>query len=211
MFEVLQQADDYQLLSDEERRVAIGLAYDDDSRDEELEAMGLRVAARITSACAVAIDGIVQPTLRLERVRDTFRLKSGQAALYLSRRPVMSISGLTEDGVVLTEGADFEINVTTGKVTRLRSDTETCWSCAKVVVEYDAGYEIVPDALKAIAAQLLATYWDTRGIDPMEKSLNIPGVIATERWVDSGADGQLPTELMTALIDGGFVNRLMVG
>lgn len=208
-FEVLQQAEDLQLLDVVELRLAAGLAYDDVSVDEDLLAFGLRAAARIASSCMVAKDGVIPPTLRLERLRDTFRLKSPQVSLHLSRRALDEIVSLTEDGVALSSEADFEVDAG-GRLVRLHNDVEACWSCSKVIIEYYAGYEVVPDALKAVTSQLVAKYWSDRGADRSEKSLNIPGLIATERWVDATADNEMPADLMQALVDGGFVDRAMV-
>jgi hypothetical protein len=44
----------------------------------------------------------------------------------------------------------------------------------------------------------------------MEKSLDIPDVISVQRWVDAGADAQMPAAIMNALIAGGYVYRTMV-
>lgn len=211
MFQIIQAADDLNLLTIEELRVAVGLSSTDGSQDQALEVLGLRVAARIAAACVVPSDGVKPPTLRLEGITETFRLNGAKASLSLSRRPVEGITSLSEDGTTLTQDVDFEVNAATGKLTRLVNDVESLWTCSKVVVEYDAGYDVVPDALKAVAAELAGTYWADRGADPMEKRLDIPGVISTERWVDRDADSQIPGDLMRSLIDGGFVNRLMVG
>lgn len=210
MFQVLTPASDLNLLSIEELRVAIGLASDDTTQDAKLETLGKRVSSMIASACMVVRDGVSPPTLLLEGCLDTFRLKCSQSALYLSRRPISQMVSVTVAGTLLTEDVDYEVEPATGKLIRLSGDNETCWQAGKTVVEYDAGFDGAPDDIKAIAAQLAGGYWADDGIDPMEKSVSIPGVIDVQRWVDAGADPQMPKDIFDALVSGGYVNRAMV-
>lgn len=210
MFQVIQPADDLNLLTIEELRVAVGLASDDTSQDDKLETLGKRVSAMIASSCMVVKDGVNPPTLLSEGCVDTYRLKCSQQAIYLSRRPVYQVVSVTVAGAVLTQDVDYEVDPASGKLTRLCGDEESWWQTGKTVVEYVAGFETVPEDLKALAAQLAGGYWTDDGVDPMEKSLNIPGVVSIERWVDANADPQMPKEIMDGLIAGGYVNRTMV-
>lgn len=210
MFEVTAPAGDLNLLTIEELRVAVGLASDDDAQDARLETLGKRVSSMISAACLVVRDGSSPPTLLLEGCRDTFRLKCSQSFLQLSRKPVYQMVSVTAGGSLLVQDVDYEVDIASGKLIRLSGDSETCWAACKTVVEYDAGLDPVPEDLKAIAAQLAGGYWADDGADPMEKKLSIPGVIDIERWVDAGADSQMPADIMQRLIDGGYVNRAMV-
>lgn len=210
MFEVTSTAADLNLLTLEELRVAVGLASDDDSQDEKLETLGKRVSSMITAACQVAKDGINPPTLLLEGCTESFRLKSSQAALYLSRRPVYQMISVTEAGTALDQDVHYEVEPASGKLTRLSGDDVACWPAGRIVVEYDAGFSVVPEDLKAIAAQLAGGYWADDGIDPMEKRLKVDGVVELERWVDADANPQMPKDIIQALLDGGYVNRTMV-
>lgn len=210
MLQVVTPAADLSLLTLEELRLAVGLESDDDSQDEKLEPLGERVSAMITAACRVVSDGTNPPTLMQEGVVDTFRLTSTNRFLFLSRRPVAQVMSVIEADVTLTEDLDFEVDPGSGKLIRLSNGDLSVWSCGKIVVEYDGGYETVPADLKAIAQQLAGGYWADEGVDPMEKSFSIPGVMSSERWVDTEADPQMPREIMNALTAGGYVNRAMV-
>lgn len=210
MFEVTAPAADINLLTLEELRAAVGLASGDDSQDEKLETLGKRVSSMITAACRVAKDGSNPPTLLLEGCTESFRLKCSQPALYLSRRPVYQMISVTEAGTALDQDVHYEVELASGKLTRLSGDDVTCWPAGRIVIEYDAGYATVPEDLKAIAAQLAGGYWADDGVDPMEKRLSIPGIVDIERWVDADANPQMPSDVMQALIDGGYVNRVMV-
>jgi hypothetical protein len=210
MLEVIVPADDLNLLTIEELRTAVGLAIDDPSQDEKLEPLGLRVAAMIAATCNVPSDGVSPPTLPNEDLKETLRITSSTATITLSRRPIGAITSLVSAGSALTRDVDYEVDSASGQLLRLYNDQPSCWACGKLVIEYDAGFETVPDGLKAIAAQLAGGYWADDGVDPMEKSLDIPDVIATTRWVDAGADPQMPADILNALIQGGYVNRALV-
>ncbi|MET4482987.1 hypothetical protein [Bradyrhizobium sp. F1.13.3] len=210
MFQVLTPADDLNLLTIKELRAAAGLLSTDGTKDSRLRALGARVSAMIAGACNLARDGVNPPTLMLEGCRDTFRVESPRSGLFLSRKFVSSVASVTVAGSSLTRDVDYELDAAGGKLTRLCGDNVSCWASGKIVVEYDAGFEEVPEDLKAIAAQLAGGYWADDGVDPMEKSLTIPGIIAVERWVDASADPQMPKDILNALISGGYVNRAMV-
>lgn len=211
MIQVVVPADDLNLLTIEEWRVAVGLAPDDDSQDESVEALGLRVSAMIASACRVAKDGVNPPTLLLESLNESIRVTDCiTKTIKLARKPVAAVISVTERDVTLTPDTDFEFDGAEGTVTRLCSGDVSTWAEGKLVIEYDAGFDPVPDDLKALAAQLAGGYWADAGVDPQQKRLEIPGVIVSERWVDTGADLQMPADILNSLVAGGYVTRDMV-
>src|ERR1051326_4761510 len=98
MLQVIVPAGDLNLLTIEELRLAVGLSLDDDSQDEKLQELGLRVSSMISAACCVAKDGVSPPTLLNEDLTETFRLVSETRNLFLSRRPVGAVTSVTEAG-----------------------------------------------------------------------------------------------------------------
>lgn len=206
MFTVVTPNTDRTLLTIQELRIAVGLASDDASQDSKLTTLGDRVSSMITGACKITADGATPPTMRSEAVQDDFRLRANQSSLVLSRRPVTAITSIIADDETLLV-TDYEIDKRAGIVRRLWETSRCSWSSLYVVINYTAGWATVPADLKAIAAQLAGGYWLDDGVDPMEKSFTIPGVITTERWVDSSADAQMPKEIMAALERGGYVNH----
>lgn len=202
--------DDRSLLSAAELRLAIGLASADASQDAALTPLGLRVSAVITKACRVASAGVVPPNLRLETVTETFRPDRGhsrsECPLILARRPIVIINSVIENGTTL-DATGYEIDAGSGLLWRLSNDCRTCWAAhGKIVIDYDAGWEDVPDDLKRIASELVSAYYLQSGSDQSEKRLSIPGLIDSERWVDVTSDAELPDDLMAALYRGGYVN-----
>jgi len=151
MLTIATPALDLILLTLAEARAAVGVT--DSSQDAQLEILRKRVSAAITAACRVASAGATPPTLRLEVVSDTYRLKSRHEALILSRRPVVTVSSVVEDGTTLA-ATDYEVDASAGLLKRLSGDEYTCWSCGKIVVAYSAGWETVPEDLKEAASKL---------------------------------------------------------
>lgn len=211
MLLVTDPADDLQLLSTEELRLAAGLESSDSSQDTALAALGLRAAGALAAACNIAragyastispaITGAAPLTLKLETLSETFRLRSEQRTLYLARRPVGQVVSITASGDTV---AEYDLDVIEGALVKLTSDDPCNWPCGKTVVVYEAGYETIPDDLKGFASQLVGMYY-TSGDDPNEKRVSIPGVIERERWVDKEADGIVPDDILAALLRAGY-------
>ncbi len=203
------------LLTVAEARLALGLT--DGSRDADLTRMIARVSAGIYRACNLRTDGINPPSLLSEDITETFRLECMKpGALQLSRRRVSEVTTLTEAGAEITIDTDYEIDRASGQLLRLGS-TEAfgCWPSGKIVVEYSAGFETIPDDLKLAAETWLRVLWrdayQTPGnvSDPFEKVREIPGVIRTERWISQMTVNQmvslLPPEVESILYDGGYI------
>jgi hypothetical protein len=102
---------DRSLLTLAELRAAAGAT--DGSQDAVLTPLGNYVAAMITKACNVARAGAIPPTLRLETVSETFRLKSQQSSLVLARRPVVSFTSVTISSSE-SDTSDYEYDAAAG-------------------------------------------------------------------------------------------------
>jgi len=101
MLIVTEPAEDLQLLTEEELRVAAGLEPDDDSQDEALAILGLRAAAALAAACGVAkagyhaslapLRGAAPRTLHAETLVESMRVRPGYqyGSLFLARWPVL--------------------------------------------------------------------------------------------------------------------------
>lgn len=185
-FTVTSPAASRDLLTIEDIRQAIPGASAED--DETVEALGLAVADLVSRACRVTGDGSHVPTLLSETIVQTFRLKSTQRALYLARRFVSSISSVVVDGVTLATDA-YEVEASTGILTRLEDDAPVCWDCGKVVVTYVAGLATVPGDLRLAAQAALREQWSAFQRDPLLRSESVDGVGTFTYWVNTGAGG----------------------
>ena len=93
------------------------------------------------------------------------------------RKPI-AITTVTENGVDLTEGVDFVLEVG-ALLYRLMADARIPWSFGKIVVVYEGGYDlsssIPPDLEKAAIEQVKYAY-QTRRRDMALKSETIPDI-----------------------------------
>lgn len=195
---------DRSLLSIAALRSAAGIA--DNSKDEELTALGRYVSAVITKACKVAVQNGVPPTLRLETVTQTTRFDARREHLVLLRSPVIEVASLTEDGAALSETTDFRIE--NGMLRRLSGAGVSCWAHgADIVITYSAGWSTVPDDLEFAARKFVAEEYQSGGRDRLLKSKTTEGVSSYEWWVDPTKDRVIPADVMSILEDGGYVNR----
>lgn len=209
--------DDLQLLTDEELRVAAGLEPDDTSQDAKLATWGLQAAAALAGACGIAragydasllpLRGEAPVTFKAETVVQTFRIRNGnqRPKLLFARWPVLAITSVTVDTTELAVD-DYEIDIPAASLTRVSGNSTLCWPCGRVIVEYDAGYDDpVPTDLKGYAARLVGLYHQTGGADLSERSIDIPGVIKVERWVDTTAtDFLVPEDILAGLYRDGY-------
>jgi hypothetical protein len=208
---VTEAEDNLQLLSAAELRVAAGLASDDTSQDAALATQGLRAAAALASACGVARAGYSDDvgeaprTLKLETLSQTFRVKHNNQTdtLFLARWPVGEIVSVTAGSTLLTSD-DYEVDVPEAALIRVSGDSTLYWPAGRITVEYSAGYETIPADLKSYASRLVSLYYQNDGEDPNEKSVDIPGVIKIDRWVDTATDSIVPDDIIAGLTRDGF-------
>lgn len=201
MFSVVTPAGSRALLSEEELRVAVGLADDDTSQDTRLAQLGARVSDAIARHCRVADDGVNPPTLLSEVCTDTIWLEGPRESLVLSRRFVSAVAAVTENGVGLGSGG-YEINAAAGTLQRIQSDRPVCWSGAKVIVQYTAGFATPPEDLKQAAELFLRQLSSLTTRDPHVRRERVDNVSETEFWVGSidAANGSAVSSDVAALL-----------
>lgn len=212
-FNVITAATDLTLLSLAEMRAAVG--QKNNNRDADVQRAASRVAGAITAACKLAADGATPPTLRLETVQDAFRLNrrwnrrdhsDTQEKLILSRRPIVKINSIVEAGITLDPTSDIEVRGAEGALIRLIDDKPAQWARDKIVVNYDAGWAVVPDGLKRAAEELMTFYWSEGFKDPLLRSINVPGVVEKQYWIGSPSDPAIPQSVLDKL--GPYINPL---
>lgn len=179
-------ANDLALLSIEELRATAGVS--DDSRDIELTALGLSIAASIMSECNIAVGIGGEPTLLQETLSETFYSPRG-CELILSRRHNVAIASVTEDDALLVVNDDYLVNPESGLLSRQSSAYPSHWCARTVVVVYQAGFATVPADLKQAATDFFRATLAERSRDPFVKSKSVeaPGILSesTDYWVGS--------------------------
>lgn len=192
MLTVTSPAADPNLLSDVEMRAAVGVTGS--GSDAALLILNGRVSRAIAAHCRVASAGIAVPTLRQETLTETFRTGMSREKLVLSRRPIVSVTSIVEDGETLT-GSDYEIDASSGTLTRLEDDEPACWSWSKIVVVYVAGWATVPDDIKLAASKLASEIYTVGTRDPNLKKVEVVGVDSREYWVAPSSDPLVSQEV----------------
>lgn len=192
MLSVTTAAGDPNLLSVEEMRAAVGVTGS--GSDAALLILNGRVSRAIAAHCRVASAGIAVPTLRQETLTETFRTGMSREKVILSRRPIVSVTSIVEDGETLTS-ADYEIDASSGILTRLEDDEPACWSWSKIVVVYVAGWSVVPDDLKLAASKLASEIYTVGTRDPNLKRIKTDGVDEVEYWIGPATDPLVSQEI----------------
>lgn len=135
-----------------------------------------------------------------ETVSETMRCVS-RSTMSLNRYPVASITSLTADGTVLTQGTDFEADLVSGRLWRLSGKSRIAWSYEEVVIVYVAGYDLLgelPHELERAAIDLVKGLYFAKTRDPAVRSIEIPGVISKVYWAGEDTD-PLPPSVESAL------------
>jgi hypothetical protein len=118
---------------------------------------------------------------------DSFRVSlSADAPLMPSRRPIVTISEVIEEGTTLIE-TDYEYDEITGFLWKLDSSQErSWWSAGKTVVSYVGGYELLttlPRDIERAVLILIKESWFALSRDPRARAETVDGIGRTELWV----------------------------
>jgi hypothetical protein len=194
LLEILTAAQDKSLLTIEEWRAAVGVS--DNSRDEDVQRLADAVDIAILNECRIEGVGATPPTLRLETVKEIFRIGGKRVMLPLARRPIVAVESVMVGTTALT-AADYEVDQTI--LFRLCGDFRSVWECAKVTVVYQAGWDVVPGDLKLAARKLAQMAWSEDGRDPNLKRVRVEGISEREYWVPPSSDPLFPTDVVDLL------------
>jgi hypothetical protein len=193
-------------------RVAAGLASSDASRDAELTDLCKRISAEIVEACRIAVGEGAEPTLRKEKLTETF---SGcwDDVLILSRRHNVTITSVEENGTAVSIDSRG-LRSEAGLLERWVNGCRSRWTASETVVVYEAGFETSPPSLVGVVTDLARIRLSQASVDPLVKSTRVEvadiDTVQTDRWVGSvpgtGETG-LPTEIMARLAR--FINPVV--
>jgi hypothetical protein len=204
ILKVITPATGLQLLTPEELRVAAGLAAGDVSQDADLAALGLKVAAAITSECNVAVGAGAEPTLLRETLQETIFQPCGDF-IFLSRRHDIEVLDIAVDGTSVSLPEDIDIDPEAGIICRLSGTVSFRWSAARVAITYKAGFEEAPGDLKIAATDFFRLRWMDSTRDPSLKSERTEivdvEVVQREYWVGS-VPGQSASTVVPDIVAG---------
>lgn len=154
--------------------------------------------ARLTEYIHQASDAVTTFCNRVfaqEGLMEVFRLRDRTPELILQRHPIVAVNGVEENGQALAP-SDYQVDMRSGIVMRLRGTSPTCFRPGMVAVAYTAGYAI-PDALPFGIARatllLVKQYAAASDRDPLIRSEAIDGAGSTEYF--SARQTGLPPEV----------------
>lgn len=116
----------------------------------------------------------------------------GTDKLLLSRRPLVEVSSVTENGKALEEDTDYMVDEENGILYRLPKATGWSWtqgggypygwwpSASPIVVAYTAGYDLLdslPRAIERACLGVIREVYFSASRDPTLQSVSIPDVI----------------------------------
>lgn len=145
----------------------------------EIEAHIDAVSAQMARLAGLAADAAgTVPTFASEVCRATWYAapcSRGVRLLLPWRVPVTAIVSVVEDGVTLSAGTDFVLEPA-GMILRLASDCPSCWSSAKIVINFTAGWTLpsgAPPELSAACAQQVKYAIMAKDDDPALRSYTV--------------------------------------
>jgi hypothetical protein len=130
--------------------------------------------ARLISEQSEVAASFCRRPLAQATIIDSFRVLGTDAPLMPSRRPIVAISEIIEDGTTLIE-TDYEYDETTGFLWKLDSSEErSWWSAGKTTLTYVGGYELLtnlPRDIERAVLILIKESWFSLSRDPRARQL----------------------------------------
>jgi hypothetical protein len=172
----------------------LGLTSDGGTQDSQVGRIIGQVSAAISAYCG--------RIFVKQSYRDQFRYPCNWLGygkpLLLSRAPIAvdgdgaAILTATEDGAAVVL-AEWEADLSAGMLYRLDSGgSATSWTGSLVVVDYDAGYDLIPEDVQAAALRWLVMRYTARGRDPLLRSEEVPGAQRFDYQVSQAPAGVPP-------------------
>jgi hypothetical protein len=194
-------ADSYDLTVLATAKSELGINLDDETQDVKITLLIHQISNAISTLCKrIFAEETIQEVFRLESEDDSTK------ALVLSRRPISSITSVTEDAVLVPE-AEYETDFKAGLIYRLTtSDFRQSWGASKITVVYVAGYYLLDDlpydVEKACLLWIKHTWAELKRKDIMVRVEDVPGVMRQEFWDQgnrSNPNYDPPAEVMVLL------------
>jgi len=144
------------------------------------------VLTRLIHETSSAISTICDRVFAEESVSETFRLGYVQESLILRRRPISSITSVTEDDIVV-DAAEYECDLGAGILYRLTTeDFRTGWSANKIIIAYVSGWYLLDDLpydIERACLLWMKSFWVNarrNGGDTLVKVEDVPGLMRKE-------------------------------
>jgi hypothetical protein len=130
-----------------------------------------------------------------------WKIRNNIAPLQLSRWPIITVTSVTEDDVLLVENTDYLVDSTNGQLTRINEDGfPIAWPKVSLVIVYSAGYATTPADVEDAIIRMVTQRYVAKGRDRSVRSEEEPGVYSVSYWVATGAEaGNLTPDVADVL------------
>lgn len=177
---VMVPATNLALVTLDQAKVALGIDPADTSKDALVQQYIDQISAAIDNYCGRTF---VRQTYRDQNRYVCNWLNPGDALL-TRQWPIPLDDGgvpvltVTEEGTVV-DPAQWEVDTETGSLYRLDASAAMYpWTSNLIVIDYDAGYDVIPPDVEGAALEYLMVRWSSAGRDPALRSETIPDVIS---------------------------------
>lgn len=173
---------------------------------------------RAITSCSAAVSQYCNRVFPIENVVDTFlfgkRYNGSTPAMeigpiQLFKRPIVSITSITENGIALTPNTDYIIDKDPAQIYRLDSSgNEKVWMNYPIIVSYSAGYVLpsltntpprtLPVDITDAAGRVVYSRYAERGRDPFVKISTAFGIGQTE-YIIPKIDGNFSSDVTDIL------------
>lgn len=140
-----------------------------DEASQHLRAAGIITTSadreQLRAYCRFACDAVerdLHRTIAPRTVTDTYSGSSGwSTALTLRRAPLVSVTTVTESGIVLTAGTDFVADLARGVLHRGTTTAARTWAAGRlnIIVVARAGYAVPPLIARKVALNAVERMW----------------------------------------------------
>ncbi len=148
----------------------------------------LALAGYISRASATVISEIGNNPNR-GAYRQSIETQHGLSALPLARLPIMAVTAVTLNDEAL-DPAQYSVESEAGLLIRINAGLSRRWEARSlVVVEYEAGFDLLPPDIKLATLKLVETGWAARGRDPGLRNIGIGSISLGYFAPDASAPG----------------------
>nr|DAH82738.1 MAG TPA: Head Tail Connector Protein [Caudoviricetes sp.] len=211
---VTQAAQSKDLISLDDLKTSLQISGTDDDASLQL----------LITGASTAIADYCKRTFHEETLSEQFRQQTGHHSvnyysgwrgvenLILARRPVASITSVTE-GTTVLDASTYEVTPDSGILSRLCNDRIAKWYAHKIVVVYVAGYaaDAMPPSLQLATTKLVKLLLASATRDPTVKTQWVKDIERLDFWIGAiGENGALPPDVCS-LIDPFCPARIRAG
>jgi len=150
-----------------------------------------------------------QDLVRPQRDARPWFLPAKTSSYMVKNLPLVSVTSVTENGVLLTANVDYEVNLQSSSIYRLDSNgNPRQWDTYPLIIVYVAGFTLAPATSPTLPADLedavirmIKGKWFDRNRDMRLKSQEIAGVGKEEYWISQNPDEGNMTPDVTDILD----------